>query len=246
MLTHELAMKDTSCVYFDNLFTSRDLLVYLQTQGIRATGTVRENRLRDCPLRGEEQKKEKRGYYNYSFDKNGEVLVAKWNDNKCVTIATNWDSIEPVNNVLRWDKKEKAKVRVPQPNVLKNYNTYMGGVDHHDWLLGKYKTNVRGKKWYWPLFTRVLDMAVVNAWLLHKFIHKEQASDLLTFKRQIAVPYLKCNSGRKLMRCSTVSTNVDSRFDNRSHFLEKRDQQRRCQNKPCKPCTPCFEPYHNK
>ncbi len=91
--------------------------------------------------------------------------------------------------------------------MLKNYNTNRGGVDHHDWLLGKYKTAVRGKKWYCPLFTSVIDMAVVNAWLLQRFINKEKALDLLSFKRQIAVAYMKCNSGRKHIGCPSVSTN---------------------------------------
>ena len=37
-------------VFFDNFFTSYDLLVFLREQQIKATGTVRENRLRNCPL----------------------------------------------------------------------------------------------------------------------------------------------------------------------------------------------------
>jgi len=37
-------------VFFDNLFTSYDLLVHLKSLNIKATGTVRENRLKHCPL----------------------------------------------------------------------------------------------------------------------------------------------------------------------------------------------------
>ena len=38
------------CVYFDNLFTSRQLLITLASEGYRSTGTGRENRTDKCPL----------------------------------------------------------------------------------------------------------------------------------------------------------------------------------------------------
>lgn len=37
----------------------------------------------------------------------------------------------------------------------------MGGIDHHDWLAGRYVTSLLGKKWYWPLFNCVLDTMIV-------------------------------------------------------------------------------------
>ena len=42
----------------------------------------------------------------------------------------------------------------------------MGGVDLLDSLLGYYCIKVRSKKWYHCLFFHLLDMTVVNAWLL--------------------------------------------------------------------------------
>ena len=47
----------------------------------------------------------------------------------------------------------------------------MGGVDKHDWLFGKYSVGIRKKKLYWSLFT-VLDMMIVNAWTIYKFVHE--------------------------------------------------------------------------
>ena len=37
-------------IYFDNLFTSRQLMVTLAEEGNRATGTVQEMRTEHCPL----------------------------------------------------------------------------------------------------------------------------------------------------------------------------------------------------
>ena len=137
----------------------------------------------------------------------------------------------------------------------------MGGVDKHDWLTSKYATSIRGKKWYWPLFTRVLDMSVVNAWTIYKLLHGEKAEIrcLLEFKRYICVSYLKLSSVAKCSRANSVGhPTSEVRTKAKGHIVARRDKQRRCQNKPCnrKPlsfcqkcdvtlCIECFDPYHN-
>ena len=124
----------------------------------------------------------------------------------------------------------------------------MGGVDKHDWLVGKYSVGIRGKKWYWPLFICILDMTMVNAWTIYKFVtanDDKEILSLLDFKRQVCISYLKGadhkeTTGRKKVQGpSKIATDV--RFDRKEHFLQKRNKQRRCQNKDCKgkPRTYC-------
>lgn len=36
------------------------------------------------------------------------------------------------------------------------------------------RIQIRGKKWYWPLFTNALDAAIVNAWKLHCLLRKQE------------------------------------------------------------------------
>ena len=252
-------------VYFDNYFTGYDLLVHLRNLGFQATRTIRENRLKHCPIKSDKDlKKDKRGAYDYRFDTNEEILIIKWFDNKCVTVGSNFDTIEPLAKVQRWIKDCKSKEGVPQPHAIYNYNKNMGGVDHHDWLVGKYSVSIRGKKWYWPLFTRMLDMAVVNAWIIYRMIHGPETLDLLEFRRKICVPYLKLacleaavGRPRNLSRVSNSFSDV--RYDTKGHVIKKRDSQRRCQNRPCKAkprtfcgkcnvtlCVECFSSYHQK
>lgn len=52
-------------IYFDNLFTNMNLLIYLKEKGYGASGTFRENRIpKDCPLKNsKEMKKLIRGSY---------------------------------------------------------------------------------------------------------------------------------------------------------------------------------------
>jgi hypothetical protein len=75
-------------LYFDNFFTSYDLFIDLKNKGMRATGTVRDNRTSRCPLPDIKQfKKEMRGSHEYRND--GSVEFIRWNDNSVVTIGSN-------------------------------------------------------------------------------------------------------------------------------------------------------------
>ena len=108
-------------------------------------------------------------------------------------------------------------------------------------------------------------MIVVNAWVIHKFLHKEKERlDLVSFRRAVCVPYLKlAGANRRMGRKSTApspSTRLDDvRYDGKDHFIAKRENQRRCQKKSCsrKPrayCAKCnitlclesFSPYRKQ
>uniref|UniRef100_A0A0L8I8Q7 PiggyBac transposable element-derived protein domain-containing protein n=1 Tax=Octopus bimaculoides TaxID=37653 RepID=A0A0L8I8Q7_OCTBM len=88
--------------------------------------------------------KGKRGSYDYRFNVTNEILIVKWLDNKCVSIGTNFDAIEPTSNVLHWKRHEKTRGNVSQPHILTTYNYCMGGVNKHDWLVSKYTVSIQG------------------------------------------------------------------------------------------------------
>jgi len=73
----------------------------------------------------------------------------------------------------------------------------MGGVDLHDWHAGKYAVQIRGKKWYWPLFFRSLDISAVNAWILHRLVHGTNAMDHKEFRRHIVTSYMLINVDKR-------------------------------------------------
>ena len=68
----------TTCqspVFFDNWFTTLDLLLYLKQKGILACGTIRANRLKGCPLKeNKEMKAEGRGSLDFMSDMNSGML----------------------------------------------------------------------------------------------------------------------------------------------------------------------------
>lgn len=69
-------------LFFDNFFTSIPLIDELRVRGIKATGTIRENRLSKCPLpKNKELQKTDRGAFKYMSSRTEEIVVCKWNDN---------------------------------------------------------------------------------------------------------------------------------------------------------------------
>ena len=54
-----------------------------------------------------------------------------------------------------------------------DYSKYMGGVDKMDWMINMYRIKIKSKKWYFPIFTNLVDMTVVNAHVLHEMVNGE-------------------------------------------------------------------------
>ena len=103
-------------VTFDNFFSSIDLLSSLKLKGFGATGTIRENRLKDCPLRkpaSSKSCKAERGAYDYRG--NGDVVVSLWQDNKPVYVASNIHGVKPVVSKRRYSGVQKRHIQVPCP-----------------------------------------------------------------------------------------------------------------------------------
>lgn len=79
---------------------------------------------------------------------------------------------EPLKQARRYDRKAKRMCNIEMPYPIQEYNRTMGGVDLFDNAMNSYRIRIRGKKWYWPLFTNALDAAMVNAWKLHCLCRK--------------------------------------------------------------------------
>ncbi|XP_049963624.1 piggyBac transposable element-derived protein 2-like [Schistocerca serialis cubense] len=100
-------------LFFDNFFTSVDTLIMLGKSKMKATGTIREIRTNACPLIDSKRmgKEKERGFYGYMFDKENEVLVVKWSDNKPVCVATNYSTITPLSSTKKiLTGKEKGNI----------------------------------------------------------------------------------------------------------------------------------------
>ena len=144
-------------VFFDNFFSSYQLMKTFSEKDFKGTGTFRADRKNGCPLKGvKESKKMDREEYQY-FTTGDQIELIRWNDNNVVTIGSNTVSVEPVGNVKRW-KRGKGSVNVPQSHAIKAYSKCMGGVDLVDRVLSDLRPSFNGKKWYWSLIISSLNL----------------------------------------------------------------------------------------
>lgn len=111
----------------------------------------------------------------------------------------------------------------------------MGGVDKLNWLVNKFRTKIRGKKWYFPIFTHLLDVTIVNDHVLYCMSHTPVP--LLVFRRMIVKAYLQIsslsdpkNAGRPSKQLLTKRVPKDIRTDSVGHYLQRTEngKQRKC------------------
>lgn len=137
----------------------------------------------------------------------------------------------------------------------------MGGVDLFDNAMNNYRIRIRGKKWYWPLFTNALDAAMVNAWKLHCVCRKFEKSPMMTqldFRVFVAECLLRSSNLNDALRSKRESENTASivvRTDRLDHIIEKGSTRLRCRHCKsqtvfkCSKCKvgvhpKCFDTYH--
>ncbi|XP_008186830.1 piggyBac transposable element-derived protein 3-like [Acyrthosiphon pisum] len=158
-------------VYFDNWFTSLELVTYLRKEfGILSLGTIQQNRLRGCDIINDKDLLKKgRGSYEMRCDNKKKIAVVKWAHNKCVTLVSSFVPLnEQTSSIRRYDKNMKAKIHINCPTIIKEYNSKMGGVDLTDMLVSLYRTGLKSHRWYLAVFSQLLDISVNIAWLLYR------------------------------------------------------------------------------
>ncbi|XP_025421451.1 piggyBac transposable element-derived protein 3-like [Sipha flava] len=93
---------------FDNFFTSVNHLEKLKSINIRATGTIRSNRIMKCPIDFKKMKKQPRGS-SCSFVSNNAIFICCWRDNNIVCLASNTIGTDHISVANRWSTSEKKK-----------------------------------------------------------------------------------------------------------------------------------------
>lgn len=190
------------------------------------TGTIRENCIPGSTLRqSKEMKKTIRGSYDFIKIENTNIIFIKWNDNNIVTFCSNAIGVNPLGYVKRYSQKEKKFIQVEQPQIVKYYNRCMGGVDRSDQNISLYRTGIRGKKWYYPLISHCVYMAVHNAWQIHK--HNGGTLNQLSFRRSIASTLLVQNKRDSVYQRGhpSLSLNNDLRYDRLDHWVISQEKQ---------------------
>ena len=87
------------------------------------------------------------------------------------------------------------------PSAIGQYKKCMGGIDKMDMLIALHPCRFKVRRWPMKIFFHILDLTVVNAWLLYQLEfkrthHGEKHLDLYHFKRSVSEVWIKQNNSR--------------------------------------------------
>lgn len=242
------------------------LTYYSAKEGIQCVGTVQRNRLgKNCKLPSKQdvmKKQVPRGsYVEFTTHVDGvDIASVSWKVNKQVVT---------VESIERYDKAEKKKISIDCPKIVKEYNAHMGDVDLMDSFLGRYRIKVKTRKWYIRIFYHLLDVAIINSWVLYKSVETKKGLEprklmnLAEFRTELAdvqrtygavsepTRGRPSNSSidaagpqaKRKKECQILPA-VDVRRDNLGHNQVKTERRMRCMRPGCKlqsfiKCTKC-------
>lgn len=185
-------------MYFDRYFTSVTLLDKLREKGISGTGTTMSNRFPKVGFPTDyELKKLGRGTIKSKVRDDKKLTLIRWMDNKAITMASSAHTINPIHQCRRYSRPDQQYLNIPQPDVVKRYNEFMGGVDLLNRLVAAYRCYHKTKKWPIRVFEHFMDCAVVNSWNQYRKdceilkAKKIDILDLIGFKMRIAEALIK-------------------------------------------------------
>ena len=184
--THDLVMtlmapfaNQGYSVYMDNFYTSPYLFYNLGKLGITATGTSRQRKGYPKDFYGTKLNlKEKGGSVHYVY--NTEMMAMRIVDRKIVTFL----STEHNSTLVNTGKVDReTKEVILKPDVMHSYNQFMGGVDLNDQLAKYSAFNHRSCKCWKKVFFRLLNLAMVNAYVLYREWQKSMGKDIKNLRQ---------------------------------------------------------------
>lgn len=202
---------------------------------------------------------------NPIFARSDKVLVATFHDSKRVSLLSTVHKSTTVNKDVRSRRDEGGHRTVKKPECVVNYNKHMGGVDHFDQKSGSYPYPYRCQKWYLPLFHFVVEVALVNSFILYKKSNPNSKLLAKKFRELVCLKLVEAQAADKAQGRQRPATPIPavprmnaphypSKYDNPKYkpdcvvckSIGKRSQTRFY----CGPCAtalcvhPCFGIYH--
>ena len=154
---------------------------YLKTRNIFACATIRSNR-KYLPNNLTTDKVMNRGDFYYRVSAQ-EIVYFTWRDNKPVHIISNFHDAEQTMILRR--QRDGSQLEFPCPTAVKDYNSYMGGIDKDNMLCSIYGAGRKSKKWWHRIFFGLVSHTLCNAYVVYKKLI-EPSIRSLEFHRSIA------------------------------------------------------------
>jgi len=146
-------------LYMDNFFSSPELFDDLVKKQIYCCGTVRPNR-RGMPqnLRPKTATLIREDIHIRTRD---DLTAILWQNKTDVCMLTNTHNAPAEGNFCNEGRK------AIKPQIVMDYNHHMGYVDKGDRIANSYSISRCTFKWMKKLFFHLLDLAILNSYILH-------------------------------------------------------------------------------
>ncbi|KAF7685412.1 PiggyBac transposable element-derived protein 4 [Cucumispora dikerogammari] len=170
-------------LYMDNYYNSIALCEELRVKQIYCCGTMRMQR--GEPKDYSKERKLMRKFDFKCAQKNG-INILLWYDKKVVCFVSTFMNIE--------ESLQKTKKVLLKPNMIKDYDQNMGGVDIFDQMLKSYYNERKSQKWTNKLTIYLINMRVHNSFILQKNFNKNpnRINHQITYRKEI-IKYLSVN-----------------------------------------------------
>lgn len=161
-------LKQPHILVTDSFYTTEKIL---ESKKFGFIGSIKANRV----TLSNKEKNKKMKKYDKMFYANDYGLLTKFYDKKIMYVISNVHS-NNIENTTRWDNKKKTNIHIPK--VIKDYSINMKGVDNSNQLISYYELNRRTIKWWKRIFFHLVDMSIVNSWILYKLKTNKKISQL--------------------------------------------------------------------
>ena len=190
--------------------------------------TVRDDRIGKVQIKPKSSmSKLERGEFSYAYDDVVGLHCVRWNDNSVVTTLSNCIGPYPLERFERFSRNGKKRIPVARPNLIKVYNSAMGGADLLDSAVDTYRTKIKGKKWWWPHFTNTLGILMGASWNIYCVINPDADQSLLAFIRSVVQFYFHVDEivpGSSFWKTKVV-VHDSNRLTGRYHWPTTREKQ---------------------
>ena len=156
-------------LYFDNWFSSPALMKELLMKDTYACGTTRANR-QGMPAAFQERRPVAQRLQpgECQWRRQGELLALKWREKKEGKKEVHMLSTIHSAEYTYFGKKDRRTGEpIFKPKAVVHYTRKMGGVDRSDQLMTYYHFLRKSSKWWRKLWVHMLNMVVMNAYILY-------------------------------------------------------------------------------
>nr|XP_020481108.1 piggyBac transposable element-derived protein 4-like [Monopterus albus] len=236
-------------LFVDNFFTSPSLFRDLLQNRIWACGTMRPFGLPKTVVNSMPSNAP-RGTVRWIREDG--LLFVKWKDTREVLLCSTFHRAfegDTVQRQVRGDDGQWSVVNIPVPAVVKEYKRGVGAMDISDALISYYNILHKTKKWYKTFFYHFVDIAVVNAFILHRHMRRANGDEPMTQKafRETLVLELGACSHSLVSTSASTSTPTSASAKHRPKYISEdsktRRRCRRCHQKTPYVCLACMVPF---